>query len=90
MISIEKTGKTVDDAVAAALEEFNATKDQVDVEVLEESKNSLFGIFGGRLAKVKVTMKKVSEETVAAVIGAAEAAKISSGTEEESALDCGL
>ncbi|MEA5091445.1 hypothetical protein SDC9_26183 [bioreactor metagenome] len=87
MISIEKTGKTVDDAVAAALEEFNATKDQVDVEVLEESKNSLFGIFGGRLAKVRVTMKQVPEEKTSAPIGANEAVKIISGTEEESALD---
>jgi len=87
MISIEKTGKTVDDAVAAALAEFKVTKEQVEVEVLEESKNSLFGIFGGRLAKVKVTMKDVPEEAVAASVGEIERESSIEGTEEEVALD---
>lgn len=84
MISMEKTGKTVNTAVDAALEELNLTKDQVDVEVLEEAKNSLFGIFGGRLAKVRVTKKAVIE--TAAVVE--DKGKDSfEGSEEETALD---
>ncbi|MDD4320879.1 MAG: protein jag [Acidaminococcaceae bacterium] len=83
MISIEKTGKTVNDAVAAALDELQATKEQVEIEVLEESKNSLFGIFGGRLAKVKVTKKDVIET----VIANDKNANYVTETEEETALD---
>jgi len=83
MISIEKTGKTVNDAVEAALEELQATKEQVEIEVLEESKNSLFGIFGGRLAKVKVTKKDIAEK----VIEINNDKHYVAETEEETALD---
>ena len=62
MKSVEKTAKTVDDAVRAALDELGAAKDQVTVEVLSEGKGSLFGLFG-RDAKVRVTLKEAAEET---------------------------
>mgnify|MGYP003615468445 FL=1 len=35
MVSIEMTGKTVDDALEAALAELNTTRENVDVEILE-------------------------------------------------------
>lgn len=38
MAFVEKTGKSVDEAVAAALAELNVTADQAVVEVLEEAK----------------------------------------------------
>ena len=50
MISVEKTGKTVDDAVLAALIELNADKDDVEIEVIEEGAKGLFGLVGGRQA----------------------------------------
>lgn len=56
-ISVEKTGKTVQDAVDAALSELNAGGDEVEVEVLEEGNKGFLGI-GGKLAKVRVTLKK--------------------------------
>lgn len=84
MISIEKTGKTVVAAVDAALEELNLTKDQVNVEVLTEAKNSLFGIFGGRQAKVRVT-QKAGSETLTTTDNKSE--DIIEATEEEAALD---
>ena len=62
MKSVEKTAKTVDDAVRAALDELGAAKDQVTVEVLSEGKGPLFGLFG-RDAKVRVTLKEAAEET---------------------------
>ena len=37
MNMVEKTGKTVEDAVKAALAVLGVSRDQVDVEVLEES-----------------------------------------------------
>ena len=55
---VEKTGKTADEAVQAALEELNVPRDQVEVEILTaSSKGSLFGLFGGREAKVRVTLR---------------------------------
>lgn len=62
MNMVEKTGKTVEDAVKAALAVLGVSRDQVDVEVLEESKSSILGLFGGRDAKVRVTVKEVPEE----------------------------
>lgn len=54
---VEKSGKTVEEAVAAALEELQTTRDKVQVEVVTEpKKSSLFGLIGGRDAKVKVTV----------------------------------
>ena len=58
MISVEKTGKTVDDAVLAALIELGADKDDVEIEVIEEGAKGLFGLVGGRQARVRVTVKE--------------------------------
>jgi spoIIIJ-associated protein len=67
MSSVEKTGRTVEDAIAVALEELNVTRDQVDVEILENPKDSLFGLIK-RDAKVRVTVKPfVAEEEKAPV-----------------------
>lgn len=57
MVSIEMTGKTVDEALEAALAELHTTRENVDVEILEEAKDALFGLFGGRKARIKVTVK---------------------------------
>lgn len=54
---IEKTGRTVDDAIKNSLSELNVTRDKVDVEVLDQGSKGLFGILGSKLAKVKVTVK---------------------------------
>ena len=42
---IEKTGKTVEDALNDALAELKTTADKVNVEVIEEAKNGIFGLF---------------------------------------------
>ena len=56
---IEKTGKTVEEAIEAALAELGLERDQVDYRVLETPSKPLFGLLGGREAKVEVTIKKV-------------------------------
>ena len=61
---IEKTGKTVEDAIAAALAELGVDRDQVDYRVIEAPSKPLFGLLGGREAKVEVTVKKVTESEV--------------------------
>jgi spoIIIJ-associated protein len=58
VIFVEKTGKTVDDAVNSALNELGVALEQVDVEVLEEPNRGILGIFGTKAAKVKVTLKE--------------------------------
>ncbi len=62
MVSIEMTGKTVDEALEAALAELKTTRENVDVEILEEAKDGLFGLFGGRKARIKVTFKDIQGE----------------------------
>ena len=57
MAFVEKTGKTVEEAVAAALKELNVTADDAVVEVLQEAKSGIFGFFG-KDAKVRVTVKE--------------------------------
>ena len=42
MNRIEKTGRTVDDAVQAALKELGVSREDVLIEVLEEGKDALF------------------------------------------------
>ncbi|MBE0566319.1 MAG: Jag N-terminal domain-containing protein, partial [Krumholzibacteria bacterium] len=51
---VEIQGKTVDEAVSEALLRMGARRDEVDVTVLEEPKNGLFGFLGGRPARVIV------------------------------------
>ena len=55
------TGKTVEEAIEAALLELNASRDDVSVEVLEMPAKKLLGFIGGNDAKVKVSFE-VKEE----------------------------
>lgn len=56
MDEIERSGKTVEDAVKDALKALGATIDEVDVTVLEPGAKGIFG-FGSKLAKVSVTRR---------------------------------
>lgn len=56
MRTSEKWGVDVDTAVDLALKELKLTRDEVEVEVLEESSSGFLGI-GSKLAKVRVTAK---------------------------------
>jgi spoIIIJ-associated protein len=60
--SIEKTGKTIEDAVESALLELNADKNNVDIEIIEEGNKGIFGIIGNKMAKVRVTLKETDGE----------------------------
>lgn len=56
MKTIEMVGKTVDDAVNAALAELNAKNEDVEIEVLEEGSKGFLGM-GSKDAKVRVSLK---------------------------------
>lgn len=54
--SVETTGRTIDDAIAKALEELGTDRDSVTVEVLEKPKSGFLGI-GSTPAKVRVCLE---------------------------------
>ena len=57
MRSSEKWGVDVETAVGLALKDLKLSRDEVEVEVLEESSSGFLGI-GSKLAKVRVTAKE--------------------------------
>ena len=61
MKSTEKWGVDVETAVELALKDLKAERDEVEVEVLEESSSGFLGI-GSKLAKVKVSIKESADE----------------------------
>jgi len=64
MDTIDKLAKTVDEAIAEALAALAATKEEVEIEVLDEgAKGGLFGI-GSRPARVRVSRKLNPEQVL--------------------------
>lgn len=63
MRSVEKTGRTVDEALAAALQDLAVPSDRVKVEVVDEGKGGFLGI-GAKPAVVRVTVKESRREKV--------------------------
>ena len=59
--TVIKTGKTVDEAIEAALSELGCTKEQATIEVVEEGTEGGFLGLGRKDAEVKVTFN--SEES---------------------------
>jgi spoIIIJ-associated protein len=65
MREYEATGRTVEEAISAALAQSGLSIGEVTVEILQEGSKGLFGFFGSREAKVRLTPKK-AEETMSA------------------------
>lgn len=61
MKSLIKNAKSIDEAVALALEELGVTEDMVTVEVLEEGKKGFLGL-NGKDASVRVTVNETEAE----------------------------
>jgi len=76
---VEAEGKTVEEAVQAALEELGVSRDEVEVETLRENKKGLLG-FDKKNAKVKVIVK---DKRVARAIGLLEEVLESFGLEAD-------
>ncbi len=75
MDSVERTGRTVDEAVASALKALGAPREDVEVEVLGEERRGMLGsILGYSSAKVRVTRKAALARTAEPELGEAEAA----------------
>lgn len=59
---VVKTGKTVEEALKEALLDLNASQKDVEYEIIQEASKGLFGIIGGKEAKIKVVLKNDPEE----------------------------
>ncbi len=57
MISVEKVGKNVEEAVKAALDELNVAESDVNIDILAEGNKGLLGFLGSKEARVRVTRK---------------------------------
>lgn len=80
---VEKTGKTVEEAVATALAELGVDRQDVDVEILEEARRGILGI-GSRDAKVRLTVRgEVSAEAAPAKTEPASEPETAAETAEE-------
>lgn len=58
MREITASGQTVEDAVKSALEQLQTTEDHVEINVIDEGKRGLFGVFGSKRAIVHVVLAK--------------------------------
>lgn len=69
---IIKSAKTVEIAISEALLELNLNREEVEVEVLEEAKNGLFGLIGTKDATIKVSeiknIEKLSKEFLRKIV----------------------
>ena len=61
---IEKTGKTVEDALSAALAELGVKAEDVEYTILEEPSKRLFGLLGAKPAKIQVRLKEIPAPVV--------------------------
>lgn len=55
---IEKTGKTIEEAILAATAELGVERDDLEIEILEEPSKKFLGLFGGNPAKIRATVKE--------------------------------
>lgn len=61
---IEKTGRTVEEAIQAAAEELGVEVDALDVDILETPTKRLFGLFGETPAKIRASVKEIAPPVI--------------------------
>lgn len=69
MKSFEAQAKTVEEAVAAGLAHLGKSISDVTMEILDEGSKGLFGLFGSKMAKVRLTVKDDMDDLMAALSG---------------------
>ena len=65
MKTYESSAKTIEEAIDAGLSALGAAISDVDVQIIDEGSKGLFGLFGSRLAKVRLTLKEAEEDLLA-------------------------
>ena len=67
MRTYESSAKTIEEAISAGLEVLGASISDVTVDIIDEGSKGLFGLFGSRQAKVRLTMKETEEDILASL-----------------------
>ncbi len=87
MESYEFQGKNTEEAIENARRELGLSADQMEIEILEPGSAGIFGLVGGRKAKIRVTVKEepaaepVVEKRAPAVAAQPSASEASEGAE---------
>jgi len=58
MKGFEFEGKTTEEAIENACQELNYSRDEIEIEIIEPGSAGIFGLVGGRKAKIRVTVTK--------------------------------
>ncbi|MCK5257503.1 MAG: Jag N-terminal domain-containing protein, partial [Deltaproteobacteria bacterium] len=58
MSTIEVEAKTVEEAIRQACEQLGKPQDQLEIEVISDGSSRMFGIMGGKKAKIKAAIKE--------------------------------
>lgn len=72
MREYEASARTVEEAIEQGLQELGVSIGDVDVRVVEEGSKGLFGLFGSRPAKVKLTVKDSEADPLSELMAAEE------------------
>lgn len=70
MKTYESSAKTIEEAISAGLEKLGVSISDVTIDVLEEGSKGLFGLFGSRQAKVRLTLKETEADPLEALTAA--------------------
>ncbi|MFZ5649114.1 MAG: RNA-binding cell elongation regulator Jag/EloR [Bacillota bacterium] len=65
---VEKTARTVDDAIDQAIAELGISREEIDVEILDQPSKGFFGLLGSKPARVKVTVKNTPARKVRTIM----------------------
>lgn len=71
MDTFEFEGKTTEEAIENACRQLNLKKEEVNFEIIEPGSAGIFGLVGGRRAKVKVSTPKEKDDTLDGINGLA-------------------
>lgn len=65
MKEVTATGKTIDSAIETALSQLGVSRDEVEIEIIENPAKGVLGIFGQKDAKILAKVKESPEITMA-------------------------
>ena len=80
---VEKWGDSVEQAVELALRDLKLSREEVDVEIVEEPTRGFLGIVGNKLARVRVSRKVADEEKAPEEAESAEVSKEETAEDKE-------
>ena len=83
MKQFEAMAKTVEEAIEQGLQELGVSIGDVDVLVVEEGSKGLFGLFGSRPAKVRLTVKASEEDPLGDLLEEKKPAKAKKNPEKK-------